>query len=66
LLQVLEPDLQDYLHFHLQTIACPFCLANLADLRDLQQEAAPKVHQRRRRFFESSAGYLNAARSGKA
>jgi hypothetical protein len=66
LLQVQEPDLQDYLDFHLQTIACPFCLANLADLRDLQQEPAPKVQQRRRRFFESSAGYLKVARSGKS
>jgi hypothetical protein len=66
LLQVLEPELQDYLDFHLQTIACPFCLANLADLRDLQKEPAPKVQQRRRRFFESSAGYLSVARSAKS
>src|ERR1700737_3174294 len=25
LLQVLDPALQDYLAFHLQTVACPFC-----------------------------------------
>jgi len=66
LLQVLDPDFQDYLDFHLQTISCPFCLANLADLRDLQQEPAPKVQQRRRRFFESSAGYLKVGRSAQS
>jgi hypothetical protein len=65
LLQVLEPDLQDYLDFHLKTIACPFCLANLSDLRDLQKEPAPKAQKRRQRFFESSAGYLRVARSAK-
>jgi hypothetical protein len=61
LLQVLEPGLQDYIDFHLRTIACPFCLANLADLQTLQQEPAPKAQERRRRFFESSAGYLHVA-----
>ncbi|MCC6420863.1 MAG: hypothetical protein IT429_21725 [Gemmataceae bacterium] len=57
LLGVLEPDHQDYLDFHLHTIGCAFCLANLADLRS-QQEAAPRVSERRRRYFESSAGLL--------
>jgi hypothetical protein len=66
LLQGLEPDVQDYIDFHLHTIGCPFCLANLADLRDLHQEPAPKVQQRRRRFFESSAGYLKVARSAQS
>src|ERR1700693_3764691 len=40
LLQVLDPDLQDYVAFHLQTVACPYCLANLADLQTLQKEPA--------------------------
>lgn len=65
LLQVLEPGPQDYVDFHLRTIACPFCLANLADLQSLQKEAAPRVQERRKRFFESSAGYLQAAREPK-
>src|SRR5262245_12538778 len=30
LLQVLDDKEQDYLDFHLHTIGCPFCLANLA------------------------------------
>jgi len=62
LLQTLEDGLQDYLDFHLQTVGCPYCLANLADLRALQQEAAPKTRERRKRIFESSAGYLQVCR----
>jgi hypothetical protein len=58
LLQALDPDYQDYIDFHLRTIACPFCLANLADLQSRQQEAGPQAQQRRRRFFQSSAGFL--------
>jgi hypothetical protein len=57
LLGVLELDHQDYLDFHLYTIGCAYCLANLADLRG-QQEAVPQVQERRRRYFESSAGLL--------
>jgi hypothetical protein len=59
LLQVLDDDLQGYLDFHLRTVACPFCLANLADLQALQQEPA-NAKERRRRYFQSSAGYLQA------
>jgi hypothetical protein len=62
LLQALDEPLQDYIDFHLGTVACPFCLANLADLRGMQQEPAPKAQSRRRRFFESSAGYLHIGR----
>ena len=65
LLQVLEPDLQDYIDFHLRTITCPYCQANLADLQRLREEPAPKVRERRKRFFESSAGYLQVGRATK-
>ncbi len=58
LLGVLEPEHQDYLDFHLHTIGCAYCLANLTDLRGRQQEAVPQVQRRRRRYFESSAGLL--------
>jgi hypothetical protein len=66
LLQVLEPGLQDYVRFHLETIACPFCQANLADLRHLSREPVPRTQERRRRFFESSAGYLHVGRKAKS
>src|ERR671937_1478613 len=62
LLQVLDPGLQDYITFHLHTVACAFCQANLADLQALHKEPAPKARERRRRYFESSAGYLNVCR----
>jgi hypothetical protein len=63
LLQVLDSEQQDYVRFHLETIGCAFCLANLADLRALQEEPVTRSQQRRRRFFESSAGLLRAGRS---
>jgi hypothetical protein len=58
LLQALDPDFHAYIDFHLKTVACPFCLANLTDLQGLQKEAPPQVQQRRRRYFQSSAGLL--------
>ncbi len=64
LLSVLEPEHQDYLDFHLYTIGCSYCLANLADLRSQQQEKTPQVQERRRRYFESSAGLLPCQQKG--
>lgn len=59
LLQALDDVQLDYIDFHLHTIACAYCLANLADLQSLHKEPAPKARQRQRRFFESSAGFLH-------
>ena len=63
LLRVLDGDQQDYIQFHLHTVGCAFCLANLADLQARQKEPASRTQQRRRRFFESSAGLLRAGRT---
>ena len=61
LLGVLDDDVQDYIQFHLQTIGCAYCLANLADLQTQQQhDADGHVKQRRKRYFQSSAGLLQA------
>jgi len=60
LLEALDDGVMDYLRFHLQTIACPFCRANLADLQAQQEDKAQHTQQRRRRFFQSSAGLLSA------
>ena len=65
LLQVLDEAQQDYIEFHLKAVACPFCVANLADLQALQKESAPQAKERRRRFFQSSAGYLSVARNAR-
>ncbi len=62
LLQVLDDGVLNYIEFHLTTIGCPYCVANLQDLQSLQQEPAPNSRERRRRYFESSAGYLHVAR----
>ena len=59
LLEALDDGVMDYLNFHLQTIACPFCRANLADLKAQQEHSAQQAQQRRRRIFQSSAGLLS-------
>jgi hypothetical protein len=66
LLQVLDVGFQDYIAFHLNSVGCAFCQANLADLKALHQEPAPKAKARRQRFFESSAGFLSVCRSEKS
>jgi anti-sigma factor RsiW len=58
LLQVLDTEQRQYIEFHLQTIGCPFCQANLADLQTRQQEPTPAAQKRRKRFFQTSAGSL--------
>src|SRR5262249_4053450 len=63
LLQVLDKDHQDYVTFHLDVIVCPFCQANLADLRSLQEAGAPPSQARPRRYLGSSAGYLKPRRT---
>ena len=62
LLEALEPEQQDYVDFHLKTVGCSYCLANLADLKSQQEEPVTNVQQRRKRFFESSAGFLKVCR----
>jgi DNA-binding phage protein len=65
LLQVLDEAEQDYIDFHLNVVECAYCVANLADLQTLQKEPAPRARERRRRFFQSSAGYLQVCRETK-
>ena len=59
LLETLDGELMDYLAFHLDTVGCPGCKANLADMKALQEEAASHTQQRRRKIFKSSAGLLS-------
>jgi hypothetical protein len=62
LLKVLDDEQSNYIDFHLHTIGCSFCLANFADLEARHKEPAPHAQKRRRRYFESSAGYLQICR----
>ena len=57
LLGVLDDDQSDYIRFHLDVVACRLCHANLEDLKRRQGENVEK-EVRRRRYFDSSAGYL--------
>lgn len=57
LMDVLDPDFQDYIAFHLSQVECPYCEANLTDLKE---HAAPQGQRaaRRQRYFQSGAGML--------
>jgi hypothetical protein len=65
LLQALDADFQEYIEFHLTTVGCPFCLANLADLKLLHKQNDKETQKRRRRIFQSSAGLVEAAKETK-
>lgn len=58
LLDALDPDQSDYLTFHLTVIACPFCLANYADLKS-KADPAPAAVTRHKRIFHSSRHLLS-------
>jgi len=61
-LGTLEDDPTDYIRFHLERIGCRYCQANLADLEAAAAEN-DQPQQRRRRYFQTSAGYLKQSRS---
>ncbi|MBM4093160.1 MAG: hypothetical protein FJ276_27680 [Planctomycetes bacterium] len=58
LLGVLDEQQASYLRFHLNVVGCRLCQANLADLKSRQAETDDAV-VRRRKYFNSSAGYLH-------
>lgn len=57
LLGTLEGSLVDYVEFHVRTVGCRLCAANLRDLEQAM-ESSPEAGKRRRKFFQSSAGLL--------
>jgi hypothetical protein len=59
LLDALDPDLAGYLKFHLDVVGCPFCHANLADLRLKANQVAPTAKSRQKRIYHSSRHLLN-------
>jgi hypothetical protein len=58
LLEALDPEHHAYVQFHLETIACRYCRANLEDLRSHLQSGAASDEVRRRRYYQSSVGKL--------
>jgi anti-sigma factor RsiW len=62
LLGTLSKEAAAYIRFHVQDVGCRLCQANLVDLENQQAEAAETARGRRRKYFQSSAGYLSAKR----
>lgn len=61
LLGIVDEAWDAYIRFHLETLACPFCKANLADLRAEQDEQ--KTRHIEERMFASSVGFLSGPSS---
>jgi hypothetical protein len=67
LLGILPEEEADYIRFHVETIGCRYCQANLDDLKSQQAAAAKDAHgeqatRRRKKYFDSSAGHLHPAK----
>ncbi|OHB66832.1 MAG: hypothetical protein A2V70_03850 [Planctomycetes bacterium RBG_13_63_9] len=58
LLGALPEEAAEYTAFHLEEIGCRYCRANMADLETQQAEEHRAAENRRRKYFQSSAGYL--------
>ena len=66
LLDALDPELASYLRFHLEVVECPFCQANLADLK-VQSETTATAHaskSRQHRILQSSQHLLGEEKRG--
>ncbi len=57
MLGTLEPDWHQYVDFHLNTLGCRFCRANLDDLQSQSQETRQEAFQAR--IMESTVGFLS-------
>lgn len=57
LLDTLGKEDSDYILFHIDVVGCRFCIANLEDLKR-QHGESEDVRERRKKYFDSSAGYL--------
>ncbi len=58
LLDALDPDLAEYLLFHIEVVECPYCQANLADLKGKAEAATPAAKSRHARILNSSRHLL--------
>ena len=60
LLGAIDANTARYIDFHVEVVGCRYCQASLADLRAQRDGAEQIVATRRRKYFQSSAGYLKA------
>ncbi len=58
LLDALDPDLAAYLRFHIEVVECPYCQANLADLKGKAEPASTLAKTRQHRILQSSRHLL--------
>ena len=58
LLDALDPELASYLQFHLEVVVCPFCQANLADLKAKAAQPSGASKSRHHRILRSSQHLL--------
>ena len=58
LLNVLSEDVAGFIQFHLDISGCRTCAANLHDLKSRQSDEPAVVDNRRKKYFQSSAGHL--------
>ena len=60
---------KDYIRFHLETIQCPYCLANVEDLEAASRTEKKDLHRNvtraRRRTLDSSAVFLQKLRDSR-
>lgn len=59
LLEALDAEHASYITFHIDVVECPFCQANLADLRAQTEAAAGSSQSRHRRILQSSQHLLS-------
>ena len=59
LMQAMDDELFDYIEFHLKTVGCSYCAANLEDQKHKQAGAAGDgAKTRRKKIVHSTAGVL--------
>ena len=59
LLGVSDKETAAYVEFHVTEIGCRLCQANLEDLKSQREKTSADSVQRRRKYFQTSAGYLS-------
>jgi hypothetical protein len=62
LLGALPDEEAAHVAFHVEVVGCRLCRASLTDLGNREKEAPHEVETRRRKYFQSSAGYLGEKR----
>jgi hypothetical protein len=62
LLGALPEAVAGYITFHVEVAGCRYCRANLVDLTAQQAEADQAAEVRRRKYLQSSAGFLKGKR----